>query len=270
MKANVIVDNIGNEKAKGEWGLCIYIEYNGIKILLDTGASGLFVQNARVMNIPLEDVDYAVLSHAHYDHSDGMKEFFDVNKNAKFLLRDACGENCYGKKWFFSKYIGIPKGILKNYKERIELVNGNYTIMDGAYLLPHTTPELEKIGKKENMYIKEAAGWRPDNFAHEQSLVFKTPKGLVIFNSCCHGGAANIIREAAAAFPDQQVYALIGGFHLFNKSEAFVRNLANSIKETGIQHVYTGHCTGKRSYQILKEELGKIVEQLKVGLVIEL
>ena len=39
MKATVVVDNIGNDELKGEWGLCIYIEYKNEKILLDAGAS---------------------------------------------------------------------------------------------------------------------------------------------------------------------------------------------------------------------------------------
>jgi len=45
MKATVVVDNIGTDTIHGEWGLCIYIEYEGKKILLDAGASGAFADN---------------------------------------------------------------------------------------------------------------------------------------------------------------------------------------------------------------------------------
>ena len=269
MRATVIVDNIGNDTLKGEWGLCIYIEYKNKKILLDAGASGLFLENAKKMNIPLEKLDYAVLSHAHYDHANGMEKFFGVNNHAKFYLRDGCGENCYKKKWIFRKYIGLPKGILGKYKERIVLAEGDYTITEGVSLLPHKTQGLDLIGKNENMYLREGSRWRFDDFSHEQSLVFDTPNGLVIFNSCSHGGADNIINEVSATFPNKKIFALIGGFHLYNKSEEFVRSFARRVKATGIEHVYTGHCTGKRAYQILKEELGDVVGQLKVGLVME-
>ena len=47
MKATVVVDNRGNGILSGEWGLCIYIEYGEKHILLDTGASDLFVQTQR-------------------------------------------------------------------------------------------------------------------------------------------------------------------------------------------------------------------------------
>ena len=79
------------------------------------------------------------------------------------------------------------------------------------------------------MYRKEHHRWVYDDFSHEQSLVFRTQKGLVIFNSCCHGGVANIINEVGATFPTEKVYGIIGGFHLFNKSEEEIKkcNTAN-------------------------------------------
>ncbi len=63
MKATVLVDNIGNEAAHGEWGLAIYIEYEDKRILLDVGSSGLFAENAEKLGIDLSTVDFAVLSH---------------------------------------------------------------------------------------------------------------------------------------------------------------------------------------------------------------
>ena len=69
MKATVLADNIGEGPLAGEWGLSIYIEYENKKILLDTGASALFTENAKAMDIPLENIDFGILSHAHYDHA---------------------------------------------------------------------------------------------------------------------------------------------------------------------------------------------------------
>lgn len=266
MKATVIVDNIDQNGIPGEWGLCIDIDYNGEHILLDTGASELFASNADKLGIDLSSVDYAVLSHAHYDHANGMEKFFQINDHAGFYLRDGAAENCYAKKFFFKKYIGLPKRILTDYAERIVYAKGDFKLCEGVYLIPHHTPGLEAIGKREMMYQKTAKGWKPDDFSHEQSLVFETTKGLVIFNSCSHGGAVNIINEVGKVFPDQKVYGLIGGFHLFNKPDHEVRELAGKIKDTGIQYVCTGHCTKDRAYSVLKEELGDIMHQLHVGL----
>lgn len=270
MKATVIVDNIRNEDIVGEWGLCICIEFEGKKILLDTGASYLFAENVEKLGIDLKEIDYGVLSHAHYDHGNGMEKFFELNEKAKFFLRRACKEKCYSQKMYYKKYIGLPKGMLKKYKDRIVYASGDYTVDEGITLIPHKTEGMKEIGKKEKMYIKTIGGFKWDDFSHEQSLVLDTKEGLIIFNSCCHGGAANIINEVAATYPDKKVKALIGGFHLYKRTDEEVRELAMKIKETGIQCIYTGHCTGDKAFEILKEELGESVQQLYVGLKINM
>ena len=269
MKAVVLVDNISQGDISGEWGLSIYIEYQEKKILLDTGASDLFVKNAAKLNKELQKVDYAVLSHAHYDHADGMRAFYQNNQRAAFYLQKGSEENCYMKKWIFHKYIGLPKGILEEYRDRIIFAEGDYSLCQGVSLIPHKTAGLSEIGRRNCMYVRSKSGWKPDDFSHEQSLVFETAEGLVIFNSCSHGGADNIINEIKETYPGQKIRALIGGFHICNRPEAEVRALGQRIKETGIEEIYTGHCTGKKAFEILKEELGTAVHQLHVGLEME-
>ena len=269
MKAVVLIDNIADSPLRDEWGLCVIIEHDGKKILLDTGASSLFRENAKKLGCDLSEVDFAVLSHAHFDHADGMEEFFNHNSKAKFYLKKECSENCYGRRFIFSKYIGIKKGVLKNFSHRIEYVDSDTEITKGVWLIPHKTENLEAIGKKAGMYKKIHGKWVPDDFDHEQSLVIDTEKGLVIFNSCCHGGADNIIKEVAETFPQKKIYAIIGGFHLYESPDSEVLALAKRIEETGIELIYTGHCTGKKAYKILKDNLKEKCNQLSVGLVIE-
>ena len=280
MRATVLVDNIKGCGLKGEWGLCVYIEYEDKVVLLDTGASDLFVRNAKKLGLDLEKVDFAVLSHAHFDHADGMRPFFEINKKAPFYLQKGTEENCYEKIWLYRKYIGIPRGILREAGERIRFTEGKFQICPGVWLLPHTTPGLEAVGRRNHMYLRSSENggeetdrggrkWRPDDFSHEQSLVFDAEDGLVIFNSCSHGGADNIINEVKEAFPGEKIKAIIGGFHLYTRKADEVRELARSIKATGIQQVYTGHCTGGRAFAVLKEELGDMVNQLSCGLVVE-
>lgn len=269
MKATVLVDNIRKDDMRGEWGLCIFIEYQGKYILLDTGASELFLENADKLGIRIEKTDYAVLSHAHYDHANGMEAFFKKVPEADFYLREGCAENCYSKKTYFYKYIGLPKRILRRYADRIVYVSGDYELGAGVYLIPHKTQGLSALGKVNQLYIRKNGGWQADCFVHEQSLVFETESGLVIFNSCSHGGADNIICEIAQTFPEKKIRALIGGFHLFKRSDEEVRALAARIRKTGIEAIYTGHCTGDHALALLQEELGEMVHPLQVGLTME-
>lgn len=268
-RLTVLVDNIPEGEMAGEWGLSIMVEHNGVKILADAGSSDLFVDNALKLGFDLSEVDYATLSHAHYDHANGMPRFFKENSKAKFYLRESAAENCYFKKFFVSRYIGMPQNVTTEYADRIEYASGDYKLCDGVYLIPHKTVGLEKIGKKENMYKRVGNSWTPDNFSHEQSLVLDTDKGLIIINCCSHGGAVNIMNEVRNTFPDKHVYGLIGGFHLFRRSNKEIAEVAKNLKEVGIDYICTGHCTKERAYGILKNTLGDCVEQLHVGKVME-
>ena len=269
-KLTVVVDNISNKGILGEWGLSIYVEYSDKKILLDAGASNLFLDNMKSLGIDVSDIDFASLSHAHYDHANGFPAFLDNNTKAKLFLRGSTAVDCYKKVFIFHKYIGIPKNLMKDYSDRIQIVSDDYKVMDGVYLIPHKTENLVEIGRREKMFRKTSYGWRPDDFSHEQSMVLETEKGLLIMNSCSYGGAANIINEVKKTFPDKKVYGIIGGFHLFNKTDEEVRSFAEKVKETGVEYICTGHCTKDRAYVILREELGDMVEQMKVGYQIEI
>ena len=172
MKATVVVDNRGSGALSGEWGLCIYIEYGEKRILLDTGASDLFVQNAEKLGLDLAAVDAAVLSHAHYDHANGMEAFFRCNSRAKFYVGRTCGADCYFKKLFLRRYIGVPKTVLQDYRDRIVYAGKEpVEILPGVHLVPHKTVGLERVGRRESMYRREAGRWVPDDFSPEQSLV---------------------------------------------------------------------------------------------------
>ena len=292
MKIKILIDNINGyvrdirstcgsctaeasqKQLKGEWGLCVYTEFNGKHILLDTGASAQFAKNAVLMGIDLSAIDAGVLSHAHYDHADGMQKFFSKNSHAKFYLRNSARENCYHTHKFlkfftYQEYIGIRKGTLKKNAERIVFVNGDREILPGVTLVGHKTPHLDEIGKRAHMSVKENGKYRPDSFDHEQSLVFDTPKGLFIMNSCSHGGADNIIKEIEATFPDKQIYAILGGFHLFRTPDDCVKAFAERLRDLNVQKIYTGHCTGQRAYEILHGVLGDKVAQMHTGMEID-
>ena len=111
----------------------------------------------------------------------------------------------------------------------------------------------------------------PDDFSHEQSLIVKLDGGIAVFSSCSHCGPDVVIAEAQAFMPNEHIRALVGGFHLYETPDEEVRALAGRLKAAGIEHIYTGHCTGDRALATLREELGGgVVSETASGLVIEL
>ena len=53
----------------------------------------------------------------------------------------------------------------------------------GVWTVSHNIPGLSERGRSGHMYIKAKNSFRPDDFSHEQSLVFEREHDLVLFNS---------------------------------------------------------------------------------------
>ena len=71
MKITVLVENSTSCRLYGEHGLSVYIEYDGKKYLLDTGASTLFAKNAKELGISLADIQTNIDGVAEKDSGEG-------------------------------------------------------------------------------------------------------------------------------------------------------------------------------------------------------
>ena len=265
LKMTVLIDNVAVEPLVSEWGLSILITADDTKILLDTGASGLFVKNADLLGLDLAKVDIGVLSHAHYDHADGLDSFFALNPETSFLLRAGACENCYGVKDGTLRYNGIRSGILKGYEDRIQYVNGMQEIADGIWLVPHRKEDYSSIALRNELFAVYDGELCPDDFSHEQSLVIETKKGLVVFNSCSHTGMINILKDVRESLKRDDVCAYVGGLHLYKMTDKELAVLSYEIRSTAIEHIFTGHCTGDHAFRFLKAKLGERIEQFSSG-----
>lgn len=55
---------------------------------------------------------------------------------------------------------------------------------------------------------------QPDYISDEGVLIYKSDRGLVIITGCGHRGIENIVRHCQNITGVNQIYALVGGFHL--------------------------------------------------------
>lgn len=250
MQVKVLIENEGCASFIGEHGLSLYIRHNDSDILLDAGMSGDFLQNAALLDCPVETVTTAVLSHGHYDHADGFPALFRCNGAVKVYARPAALDPQYSAN---GRYIGLCDSLLNEYSDRFLLSDECRTIADGLWLVP-------------------------DDLEHEQSLVAETGLGLVVMNSCCHAGPDKIVADILARFPGQKVHALIGGLHLMGPGGVTtlgpdpyaVRALARRMtEELGVEAIYTGHCTGGPAYALLQEAAPGKIHSIHSGDVLE-
>ena len=73
MKLCTLLENTAcRNDLTAEHGLSLYMETGNHKILFDMGQSDAFAANAHKLHIDLTQVDTAILSHGHYDHSGGL------------------------------------------------------------------------------------------------------------------------------------------------------------------------------------------------------
>lgn len=101
MKVTVLIENSPGPRADlvAEFGLSLYIETGTLRILMDTGTSGRFAENAERLGVDLGGVTHAVLSHGHYDHGGGLEAFFTRNTHAKLFARRGADQAFFGSKW---------------------------------------------------------------------------------------------------------------------------------------------------------------------------
>lgn len=268
MIIKVLIENTTDSELKCEHGLSLYIEYKDKRILLDAGSTEAFAENAADMGVDLKTVDLAFLSHGHYDHSGGFGAFIKENQKAPVYAMERVVGGYYSTSGGSLHGIGIPVEVLNGLKERFALVTDVTKVAEGITLVPHDTPGLEKQGKRAGLYYQKGLALNcdlvPDDFAHEMSVVFETDEGLVICNSCSHGGLQNIVREVKEVFPGSKILAYVGGLHMKGRengeeictfSTEEVKALTDFIKTEDIQLLITGHCTGAPAMKLLGKDL---------------
>lgn len=274
MRIYCLVENHENLTGlNAEHGLSLFIKSNDKNILFDFGSSALFEENAKLLNLPLETVDFGVLSHGHYDHGGGLPVFLNLNATAKVFVREEAFQTHMSDRGGSTLVnIGIDKQLQKH--PQLVFTEDLYLIEKEMLLFSDITSHDFYPKGNYSMLSEYEHAFILDDFKHEQNLILWEADKTVLFAGCAHRGILNIVQKAAdhiGKMPD----VVIGGFHLSSKhpenceSEEDIRNLAKALLKTGAQY-YTGHCTGDAAYTIMKTVMGNQIDSLFVGKIIEI
>ena len=262
MKWIVLSDNrSSNSRLYTEHGLSILLETEKHRILLDTGASDVFIRNAEVLGVDLSNVDYVFISHGHSDHSGGLRYFLEQNRQAKVIVSpDAMIGKFYSKRGNLHSITTVwPESI----KDRLITVERTCEIADGLCVIAHI-PQIHPMPKgNKHLFVESANGeYVNDDFRHELALY---TDGF-LFTGCAHNGLENIL--AACPYPVRYV---VGGFHLLDgqESEEELLILAERLKEHyPTTQFYTSHCTGDNVFEVMKSVMGEQLQSFRCGTII--
>ena len=264
MKWTVLVDNRTNDPSLAtEHGLSILLETESKRILLDTGASDLFIRNAARLEKDLSSVDYVFISHGHSDHAGGLKHFMEINKTAKVI---ASPDSLKGKFYSKRKYLhSITTTWPDIPKDRLVLISESCQVLDLQASKDRATDDLRIIAHpmpkgNQHLFVRDANGeYVGDDFRHELALYMD---GL-LFTGCAHSGLENIL--SACPWP---VHSVLGGFHLLDGHESdhellsLAQRLSSSYPHT---QFYTSHCTGDHVFAILQSVMADQIHAFSCG-----
>jgi len=99
----------------------------------------------------------------------------------------------------------------------------------------------------------------------EQSLIVETDQGLVLVTGCAHPGIVEIVRQAKR-YGD--VYLVVGGLHLKDKSADEIKMVIEMLRDLGVRKVAPCHCTGEEAFRLFKAAFGAGFVPTGVGTVI--
>ena len=259
MKWTVLSDNRTNDsQLETEHGLSILLETEKHCILLDTGASDVFIRNAKKMGIDLSTVDYVFISHGHSDHAGGLKHLMSINDEAKVIVSpNAMSAQFYSKR---GNLHSITAEWPKIDDDRLVLIDQPCTIAEDIHVIAHIPQNHPMPKGNVNLYVQNINGdFIHDDFRHELALYVDD----LLFTGCAHSGLENIL--SACPWP---IHTVVGGFHLLDglETEEELAALAQRLKaKYPNTQFFTSHCTGDKVFAILKAVMGEQIHAFSCG-----
>ncbi|NPV27875.1 MAG: MBL fold metallo-hydrolase [Firmicutes bacterium] len=244
IKVTVLCENsVGTPTGlTGEWGLAMLVEVAGQRILFDTGESGKLLSNAAALRVDLRSVDTLVMSHGHYDHAGGMRDFLRYRGRLPVYAHP----DFFNLRYSEERYIGVPYR-----EEELASLGADFVfsrepieIVPGVWFSGEV-PRITDFEKGDRRLICLRNGNKVNDPIYDDvSLFCVTSEGLLIILGCAHAGVVNIIEHARQVTGLSKVYGVIGGTHLGAVSAVQQEATINYLRKLNLHFLAVNHCTG--------------------------
>ena len=252
-----------NRSLISEHGLSLLVEADGFRLLFDCGQGHHFLDNAHRLGISMESLDAVVISHSHYDHAAGLRDFIESGFRASDLY--------VGKGFFDRKLAGsapiftdLSAGWGMEFAARscghLHIVEGTVELRHGI-LIHQGFPRIHPEETIPSRFVKETAGGIvADDFSDEIALSIDTPRGIAVVSGCAHPGIMNMV-DSIQERTGRNIHAVIGGTHLSKADSARIGRTIEHLEKTGAGIIALCHCSGMAAM----EGLGEAASHLSPG-----
>jgi 7,8-dihydropterin-6-yl-methyl-4-(beta-D-ribofuranosyl)aminobenzene 5'-phosphate synthase len=228
-------------------------------VLFDTGSSpNGVIHNMDILGVDPGVIEAIVLSHGHFDHTMGLN---GLAKRLDPLPPLVVHPDCW-----LQRRVDIPDRdpyeLPALSKDKIQAAGfpiaestEPYPLLDGGLLVTGVVERRTEY--EQGLALHQAlrdGEWQPDPFLFDdQALVANLRgKGLVVVTGCSHSGVVNTVRYARKITGVDEVYAVLGGFHLGGPLfEQIIPATIDAIREFDPKVLSPAHCTGWKAIHAL-------------------
>jgi 7,8-dihydropterin-6-yl-methyl-4-(beta-D-ribofuranosyl)aminobenzene 5'-phosphate synthase len=266
----VLYDAFGKTSTmRKDWGFSAFIEYGGKRILFDTGNNAeIFAHNVQAKGIDLTDLDFAVVSHRHGDHTSGLNYLMTVNPDVPIYVPKenfgVFGAALPGT--FYKRDESLPPEMRYFDGNPPETLRFGSPWPEGNFAWVTETTE---VAPGFHLILLKGP-WGVDLDVMEISLAIDTPDGIVLIVGCSHPTIEKVV-EAAKAVIDKPVHLVFGGTHLLPATPDEITRIATALRDDfQVAWIAPVHCTGEPAFAILKQAFGDRYLYAGLGTTLEL
>ena len=272
MKVTCLIDNavLPHTSLRGEHGVAFLVDCEDGRVLFDTGASeDVLLHNLEASGVELDSIDVLVLSHSHPDHTGGLPALLERRPGLPVYAHPELLRKRFSKRGGQMKDRGLPLDVdVLRQRSDLRLSEQPQEVLAGVWTTGEILDRPEPEGRSPHHFVRDGAGWLPDPYRDDISLVLDTSHGPVLLCGCCHAGLLNTLLHVQHAL-DRCPVAVVGGMHLINADEVQLRRLIEALRAVGPPALYPNHCTGQAAYVALSLAFGEQVGPCPAGTVLD-
>ena len=238
-------------------------------ILWDTGQTGVFLQNARILGMDPVGARCVALSHGHHDHAGGLAALLAAGYAGKVFGHPDVWLRRYSRRGGTTfRSIGMGDGRLAGGIPDFTPVTDIAVLAPGVVMVTGIPRRPGNFTATDNLF-RDTAGQEPDDVPDDAFLVIDGRDGPFVLLGCCHAGLANTLAHARERLGLSRIEAVAGGLHLGGAETKVLGQAAKALETHGVQRLFPGHCTGREGVEYLRGAFrGEIVES-GCGLIIQ-